>query len=316
MKNNRFSIKERGKRILFRPYNDPDDYQPVDSFLIQHYKPGNADGNWLEPAWEYMHAHPYLDRASLGKIGIWEDNGTIVGVANYESRIGEAFFECHPRYGHLKREMLEYAERTLFGTADDGRKFLHAFVNDMDDELTALVEVRGYVKDSGEARTMCQFVVPDPFPAITLPDGFYLKSLADDCDWMKVNRVIWRGFNHEGEPPATEADIESRRQLFDTPSARRDLKIVVQAPNGNFVAFCGMFYEPNNRFAYVEPVATDPDYRRMGLGKAVVLEGVRRCGELGATVAYVGNDLPIYRAVGFKNVYTSECWVKYFAENE
>jgi predicted N-acetyltransferase YhbS len=73
-----------------------------------------------------------------------------------------------------------------------------------------------------------------------------------------------------------------------------------------------MFYEAANKFAYVEPVATDPDFRRMGLGKAAVLEGVRRCGELGATVAYVGNDLPIYQSAGFKKVYVSECWLKYF----
>jgi predicted N-acetyltransferase YhbS len=99
--------------------------------------------------------------------------------------------------------------------------------------------------------------------------------------------------------------------MFDTPSGRRDLKIAVVAPDGNFVAFCGMFYEPTHRYAYVEPVATDPDYRRMGLGKAAVLEGIRRCGTLGATVAYVGSDQAFYQAIGFKKVYLSECWVKY-----
>jgi hypothetical protein len=50
----------------------------------------------------------------------------------------------------------------------------------------------------------------------------------------------------------------------------------------------------------------------MGLGKAAVLEGIRRCSDLGATVAYVGNDLPIYRAIGFQKVYISECWLKRF----
>jgi predicted N-acetyltransferase YhbS len=74
-----------------------------------------------------------------------------------------------------------------------------------------------------------------------------------------------------------------------------------------------MWYESVNQYAYVEPVATDPDYRRMGLGKAAVLEGIRRCGELGATVAYVGNDLLFYQSIGFKKVYTGECWVKYSA---
>jgi predicted N-acetyltransferase YhbS len=100
--------------------------------------------------------------------------------------------------------------------------------------------------------------------------------------------------------------------MFDTPKARRDLKIVVEAPDGNYAAFCGMFYEPTHRFAYVEPVATDPEYRRLGLGRAAVLEGIRRCGALGATIAFVGSDQAFYQAIGFKKVYNQECWLKYF----
>jgi GNAT superfamily N-acetyltransferase len=298
--------------IIFRQYNDLEDYNHVDAFLTHHYQPGNLDGNWLQSAWEYMHSHPYLDQSSLGKIGIWRDDGKIVAVVHYESILGEAFFEFHPDYRYLKRDMLDYAENNLYATSKDGRKTLHAFINDTDDDFISLVKARGYEKNDKESRVMCQFVILDPFPAISLPDGFRLTSLADDCDWAKLHRVLWRGFNHEGEPPAGEEELESRRKMFDTPTSRRDLKIAIEAPDGNFVAFCGMFYEPTNRFAYVEPVATDPDYRRMGLGKAAVLEGIRRCGALGATVAYVGNDLPIYRAVGFKKVYISECWLKYF----
>ena len=98
--------------------------------------------------------------------------------------------------------------------------------------------------------------------------------------------------------------------MFDTPSGRRDLKIVVVAPNGDFVSFCGMFYEPSRHFAYVEPVATDPTYRRLGLGKAAVLEGIRRCGLLGASTAYVGSDQEFYQAIGFTKVFNSECWMK------
>jgi len=48
----------------------------------------------------------------------------------------------------------------------------------------------------------------------------------------------------------------------------------------------------------------------MGLGKAAVLEGIRRCGALGATVAFVGSDLPFYQALGFMKVFDSCCWVK------
>jgi predicted N-acetyltransferase YhbS len=261
-----------------------------------------------------MHYHPWLDSSSLGKIGIWEEAGQIVAVVHYESHLGEAFFQFHPAYRHLRQEMLDYAEQNLDGrSGKDGRKLLCAYVNDNDQELVSLVRARGYEKDVEEARPMAKLDILQPFPPIRLPEGFRLKSLAEDCDWAKVHRVLWRGFDNPGEPIITDEDIEERKRMFDTPRARRDLKIVVEAPGGDFVSLCGMFYEVTGQYAYVEPVATDPIYRRMGLGQAAVLEGLRRCGALGATAAYVGSDQAFYLSMGFKVIYTSECWVKFFS---
>jgi GNAT superfamily N-acetyltransferase len=298
--------------IRFRHYIDPQDYQLVDDFLIEHYLPDNQDGNWIEPAWEYMHGHPALDHSALDKIGIWEDSGKIAALAHYESRLGEAFFQFHPTYRHLRQEMLEYAESSLQGVSQkDGRRYLQAYVNDNDTEFQSLVRGRGYEKDAEGNRPMAKFAIPELFPLIRLPEGFRLTSLAEESHWEKVHRVMWRGFNHPGEPPAGQEELEERRKMFDTPKARGDLKIVVEAPNGDFAAICGMFYEPTNRYAYVEPVATDPAYRRMGLGKAAVLEGIRRSTELGANVAYVGSDQAFYLSLGFGVIYNNECWVKH-----
>lgn len=301
--------------ISLRNYTGPDDYWRIDQFLLKHYQPNNADGNWIEPAWEYMNFHSMLDSSSLDKIGIWEDSGEIVAVAHYEWRLGEAFFQFHPAYRHLRGELLDYAEKNLYGRSqEEDKKYLCAFINDNDTELLALVRARGYEMDSGGNRPMSGFLIPNPFPPIKLPAGFRLISLAEECRWEKVHRVLWRGFDHEGEPPVGEDWLEDRRKMFDTPSGRRDLKIAVEAPNGNYVSFCGMFYEPNHQYAYVEPVATDPEYRRMGLGKAAVMEGIRRCGAFGATMAYVGSDQGFYLSMGFKVIYTSQCWVKHFDE--
>jgi hypothetical protein len=110
--------------INFRQYRDPHDYQLVGDFLIEHYLPDNQDGNWIEPAWEYMHGHPGLDRTALGKIGIWDDSGKVVAVAHYETSLGEAFFQFHPAYRHLRQEMLAYAESYLFGLSEkDGSRY-------------------------------------------------------------------------------------------------------------------------------------------------------------------------------------------------
>ena len=133
-----------------------------------------------------------------------------------------------------------------------------------------------------------------------------MKSLAEDNDLRKLGRALWRGFNHGDEPP--DDGIEDRKFMQSAPNYRKDLNIVVEAPDGNFVSYCGMWYEPEHSIAYVEPVATDPDYRRMGLASAAVLEGIRRCGEQGATVACVGTTKPLYLSLGFRPAYSSSVW--------
>jgi len=296
--------------IVFRQYRSPDDFKLIGDFLITNFQPGNRDGNWLQPTWEYMHSHPYLDESSLEKIRIWEDSGEIVAVVHYESKLGEVFFEIHPNYTHLKPAMLEYAENHLYGETETEGRYVRAYVNDFDEELETLVKLRGYEKTEQYARPISQLVIPGLFPRVELPEGFRLKSLADDNNLMKIHRVLWRGFNHAGEPP--KDGIEGRKKMQSTPNFRKDLTIVVEAPTGDFVSFCGTWYESVNKIAYVEPVATDPDFRRMGLGKAAVREGIRRCGALGATVAFVGSDQEFYKAIGFTKNYDSHCWLKHF----
>lgn len=294
--------------ISKRSYDHPRDFERVSDFLVRHYRPDNRDGNWLQPAWEYMHSHPALDEAALDKIGIWEDAGEIVAVAHYESALGEAFFQVHPDHSGLKPDMLDYAERRLCGVSDTGRRHLHVYVDDSDSELEALVRSRGYQRTVDWDRPTSRFLIPDPFPEIVLPSGFRLKSLQDDNDLHKVDQVLWRGFGHEGEPPPDS--LADREKMQSAPSFRKDLNIVVEAPSGRFVSYSGTWYEGTKRYAYVEPVATDPDYRRRGLATAAVLEGIRRCAELGATIAYVGSDLAFYLALGFTKVHTSQCWTK------
>jgi len=292
--------------ITTRNYGKPGDFELVSQFLIHHYLPENRDGNWLQPTWEYMHSHPSLDEASLGRIGIWENNGEITAVVNYESSLGEAFFQLHPQAKAIKPDLLDYAERNLYGTRDSGEKYLQAFINDIDQEFLEIVQARGYEHIPERDRPMMKFRISSSLPEIELPDGFRLKSLEEENNLVKIHRVLWRGFNHPGEPPQEE--IEGRIKMQSGPNYRHDLNIVVEAPNGYFVAYSGLWFKPVNRYAYVEPVATDPDYRRLGLGRAAVLEGIRRCGIEGATVAYVGSDQAFYHSLGFEPVYTSQCW--------
>jgi len=290
--------------LTMRHYDHTVDYERVGRFLERTYRTSGGHINWTQPRWEYMHYHPYIRNVELKTIGIWEVDGEIVGVVHPEHTMGTAYFEIHPAYEMLKEKMLHYAQEHI-SVSDDGAKRLRIYVNDRDPEFQEIALANGYTR-SARSEPMSHLSIPDPFPPIPVPDGFRLKSLAEDNDLRKLDRLLWRGFGHGDEPPA--GGIEDREFMQSAPNYRRDLNVVVEAPDGPFASYCGMWYEPVNDLAYVEPVATDPDYRRMGLGRAVVLEGVRRCGALGARVACVGAAMPFYLAIGFRPVYNRSAY--------
>ena len=287
-----------------RGYSHAADYANIGRFLVRTYRTMGGHINWLSPRWEYMHYHPLVRGVDLNSIGVWEAGAEIVGVVHPEHSMGAAYFEIDPAYGVLKGEMLRWAEEHS-GAFSGGVRRLCVYINDDDDDMRNIASERGYVK-SDESEPMSHYGIPAPFPPTSLPAGFQLKSLAEDNDLRQVKRVFWRGFNHGDEPP--EDGIGDIEFMQSAPNHRKDLNIVVVAPDGNFVSYCGMWYEPVHQVAYVEPVATDPDYRRLGLGRAAVLEGIRRCGERGAKVACVGTAKPFYLSLGFRQVYNSSVW--------
>ncbi len=293
--------------ITVRSYKYPDDFELIGEFLIKTYQAEGQHRNWCQPRWEYMHYHPSLDESSLNRMGIWEDSGEMVGVVHYELEMGQTYFEIGPDYSYLKKDMLEYAQEHLLRDVDKGR-LLEVYINETDHEFEAIAEDLGFQRDQNRKEDMSRLKIAHPSPRINVPEGFLLKSLQDDNDLEKQCRVLHRGFDHPGEPP--EDAIEGRKKMQSAPNFRKDLTIVLEAPDGNFVSFCGMWYEAANRFAYVEPVATDPDYRRMGLATAAVLEGIRRCKELGATCAHVAGMRPLYKSMGFSVIYSQRLWVK------
>lgn len=297
--------------ITFRRYRPKKDFSRVSTFLIDTYRPGKFP-NWLQPRWEYMIYHCIISdgmtEKDLENIGMWEESEDVVGVAHFEDRYGEVYFQVHSQHTYLKEEMLEYAENTLFGKSEDGKKSLTVFINDFDAEFEKIAERKRYTKDVQSPQYTSQYLITDPFPDITVPEGFSLKSLKEDNNLEKIHRVLWRGFDHPGEPP--EGGIESRKDVQSAPNFKKELTIVAEAPNGNFVSYCGIWYEPVNKISYVEPVATDPDYRLRGLGKVVVLEAIRRTKELGSTVAYVGSGQKFYESIGFKKIFAYYLWRK------
>ena len=293
-----------------RAYDHERDFVRVGALLVAQYGAGHEPLLWIRPRWEYMHFHPLIKDTDISKIGVAEVDGEIVGVVHHEHDHGLIYFEVHPDYDDLKPALFDYAEAN-FGSMDgeSGRERLVIFIHERDRVLQRLAAERGFAANPELREVMSRYDLTRGVSEVALPQGFRLQSLVEENDLRKINQVLWRGFNHPGPPP--EDEIQGRREMQEAPNFRHDLTIVAVAPNGDYVSFCGIWVVPENRMTLVEPVATDPDYRRMGLGRAVVLEGIRRTIPLGSEVAWVGSEQAFYMAIGFEQAFRAVAWVRY-----
>jgi predicted N-acetyltransferase YhbS len=291
--------------VSIRAYREPDDYQLVDRFLIETYQPGDHLATWLQPRWEYMHGHPFIENVDLSRIGIVEDATGVLGVVHPEHHPALCYLQVRPGRVDTVPLLADWAETHLGGWSFTfGAEGLGFYVDDTATDTGEHLAGHGYVRtEYGESDARLDIHQPLPEPGV--PAGFRLQSLADENDLTKLNRVLWRGFDHEGPPPDDQA---GRMRSQQTPNYRKDLNIVAMAPDGTYAAYAGIWVVPENGVAMVEPVATDPAFRRMGLGRAAVLEAVRRAADLGAAVAWVGSDLPFYLEMGFEIVAHSTLW--------
>jgi len=233
---------------------------------------------------------------------LWEDDGKLVALAAYECPLGEGYLIVDVEYRHLKPEVIEYASKAL--RDDNGR--LQILLLDGDLEFQRAAVSKGFRPTQHSTHTAGLDVkVLQPF---ALPVGFSFVSMADDWDWQQYNRVMWRGFNHEGRAKYDDETISGRKEMLSSPMINPKLVLAVKAPDGNYVSHCGSWYQPGDFYCYIEPVATDPEYRKMGLGKAVVLEAIKRCGDIGAKQAVVGSSQQFYYNIGFYPICTFTYW--------
>lgn len=272
----------------YRPkrYDLTGDYLEVWDFLYRHGGQGNLQ-NWPWPRWEWLMSHSYLTEDLLPLIGIGRQDGRMVALATHDLNLGQAYLLTEPGGEVYLPALLAYAEDHLAGP--DG---LAVAVEAKDQALRSLLLEAGY-RPGDEQEVILTHDLKDL--DYELPRGYGMVSLADEDRPQAYKAVIWRGFDHGDDVPPVQPEDDVPR-----PHEAATLKLFVKAPDDSYAAHCGMWYTPGDACAYVEPVCTVPRYRRMGLGKAAVVEGLRRCRDLGAPCARVISDQEFYLALGFR----------------
>ncbi|MCT2536255.1 GNAT family N-acetyltransferase [Aquibacillus koreensis] len=269
-------------------------YETVCDFLIELSKDDRKHINWNWARWEWMFFHPEFENSLVGKIGLWFDSDELVGMTTYDHYYGEAFFAVKKGYEELEKEILEYAINNF--SNENG---LGIAVNDSDNHTIDLLHSYGFRKDTNSENILEKPLEFNNFD-YTLPKGIKIKSINIKEDLYKRHKVLWEGFENDGDVPSDEQTIIQQKRMLSAPHLNPNLHTVAKNEDGEYVAYCGCWYSPNTDYAYVEPVCTIPQYRGEKIGKALLLESLRRCYSEGAKKAYVISDAPFYKSIGFE----------------
>ena len=140
-----------------------------------------------------------------------------------------------------------------------------------------------------------------------LPAGYRFADMP--LDPAKCSECCWKGFDHEAEEGPWNGDCEHSFHLMAAPHATFEHAVAIVDETGDYVCYAGMWWTPENKLAYMEPLCTVPKHRRKGLAAAAMSELYRRMKPLGATHMTGGGD-PFYDKVGFKPEIEWIFWVK------
>ena len=102
---------------------------------------------------------------------------------------------------------------------------------------------------------------------VELPDGYRVRTVRGVEEAGPVAELHAAGFGSSWTP-------ELYARVMTSPGYSPDREFIVEAPNGDLAAFCVTWPDVINRVGLFEPVAVHPDYRRLGLGRAVMRAGM------------------------------------------
>jgi len=160
------------------------------------------------------------------------------------------------------------------------------------------------------------------------------EALAEDGDWTQLNErdlaeveapVLPAGFRFRtAEEVGPEAVVRAHVDAWvvsaytvqkyvdvrQTAAYRGDLHVLVEAPDGTMASSAIIWFDEANKTIEFEPVGTHPDYRRLGLARAMMLHGMHLAQAAGATQATVvckgapGHPAArgLYYGLGFREV--------------
>ncbi|MCU0282257.1 MAG: hypothetical protein MUE66_10730 [Acidimicrobiia bacterium] len=261
-----------------RPYADEADLLQMRDMLMQARV---GTGDWRYPhigllAWDFFMVFCHLDPRR--HIRLWHDeSGRLVGY----SMLGDEQFDWQVLPEHewsgIEDEALAWGEALHADLRrDDPARWSGALVSGArqdDAARLAFLERNGFRYRGESAEVDMIRSLAGPIPESLPPEGFEVRGLAGP-DKAEERAAA----EHDVWQPYTVGDVtgEQYAAFMEMPGYECELDVVAVDGDGVIAAYVNCWPDPVNRIGDLGPVGARPAYRRRGLTRAVLLEGLRR----------------------------------------
>jgi len=293
--------------LTSRPYAGLDDLRDMRALLMA----GRARaGDWRYAhlgllAWDFFMVVCHLDPEA--HIRLWHDaSGRLAAYAMLgDEQLDWQVLPEHAWLG-IEGEALEWGEALLADLRRHNPERwggpLVATARQDDAARIAFLEESGFRYRGESAEVDMIRTLDGPIPEAWFPGGFRVCGLAgrgEATERAAAEQDVWQGF--------TVGDVtgEQYAALMTLPGYDIGLDVVAVAPGGAIAAYANCWLDPVNRIGDLGPVGARPAYRRRGLTRAVLLEGMRRMKAAGmdrvCVSTGIGNTAAqrLYESAGF-----------------
>ena len=245
-------------------------------------------------------------------VGLWfDDNDNLVGWAVMQTPFWTIDYALQPRVlQEVHPQILSWADERAKQIVDSPSGRPVWFINVFARQAARIQDLEGAgfasqadVGENSWTKVLMRREDPAEIGRPVLPDGFIIRPLVGESEvdaYVDLHREV---FDSKSMTP------EWRRRTLERPEYVPDLDLVAVAPDGRLAGFCICWLNKQSTAGasgQVEPLGVREEYRKLGLGRSLLTEGLRRLQGHGAESVYVETDnyrdeaFMLYESAGYR----------------
>jgi len=272
-------------RINDRPYRDKEDLLQIGRLIRHAHAQAPHCNAWSFARFDIWAQRRIGDEQVHGirdwqqAVRLWEvERGDFAGAVwfPYDHSAALAY---DPERSQVVESMLAWAEiRYTENGATDKRLGVEAMASNA--FLEQLLQSRGYIKPEEHFLIREKALDGGQVEPVPLPTGFHVQPIETVEELGAFLRAVEVVFNFP-DP------VEVYRIVQQAPSYVPELDLILLSVDREVAAFCTAWLDRESGIAEFEPVGTMPEYRRRGLGAALLADASNRLRSAGCRKATV-----------------------------